>query len=164
MRVMQRIRDIALALSAISAFAVAILAFHFQIGIISITSESMAPALRTGDTALTVPIGRESVREGDVVVLPHPNYEEIFVAHRVVAIDRSRERVVVETKGDANPTKDAWRLELQSAEIPKVRFTVATSRLPFDRDERVLISQLLIIVALLAFALSFRKWSESATG
>ncbi len=112
---------------------------------------------------MTIQISREVVEEGDVLVLPHPNAPSIYFAHRVIEVDRSGGRVIVETKGDANPVKDAWKLELESEEAPKVRFTMATSRLPLDASERTLAGRGLFAVALIALLFSFRKGKALTT-
>jgi len=56
MKVWRTIKDLLLLLATFSLIALAILSLHFQAGIISITSASMAPTLRTGDTAMTIQI------------------------------------------------------------------------------------------------------------
>jgi signal peptidase I len=157
MKVWRAIKDLLLLLATVSILTLAVISLYFQAGIISITSASMAPTLRTGDTAMTIQIPRAEVEEGDVLVLPHPNAPYIDFAHRVIEVDRSGGRVIVETKGDANPIKDAWKLELKSEEVPKVRFTMATSRLPLDASERTLAGRGLFAVALIVLLFSFRK-------
>ena len=159
-RALRVIKDAALLLVTVALAFSAFLSIHLHVGIITISSGSMAPYMRTGDIALTFPIPKEQVRVGDVVVLPHPDEPSLNFAHRVVSVDRSREGIVVETKGDANPIKDGWRLELRSDQIPKVGFTIPTSRLPFDSSARALLSQLLFLVAIGALALSFRRARE----
>jgi signal peptidase I len=163
MKVWRVIKDLLLLLATFSLIALAILSLHFQTGIISIASASMAPTLRTGDTAMTIQVPREMVKEGDVLVLPHPNAPSIYFAHRVIEVDRSGGGVIVETKGDANPVKDAWRLELESEEVPKVQFTMATSRLPLDASERSLAGRGLFAAALIALLFSFRKAKAPST-
>lgn len=163
MRVWRAIKDLFLLLGTFSIITLAVLSFHFQAGIISITSASMAPTLQPGDTAMTIHVPREVVKEGDVLVLPHPNAPSIYFAHRVIDVDRSRGRVIVESKGDANPVKDAWRFELESEEVPKVRFTMATSRLPLDASERTLAGRGLFVTALIALLFSFRKAKAAST-
>lgn len=157
MRTWKVIKDAVLLIASLAFVIAAFLSIYLHVGIISISSGSMAPYLQTGDTAITFPIPKAAVREGDVLVLPHPDDPGLYFAHRVVAVERSREKIVVETKGDANPVKDRWRLELRSAEVPKVGFTMATSRLPFDNSVRSLVSQFLFLVAVLALVFSFRR-------
>lgn len=157
MRAWQVIKDLLLAVVAIALVVTAILAVHLQVGVIAITSESMAPTLRTGDTALTMQVSRHKVEEGDILVLPHPEDASFYYAHRVVAVDQAVNRVRIETKGDANPIKDSWTLELKSDEVPRVAFTMATSRLPLDLATRARLSQGLFLVAVFALVMSLPK-------
>lgn len=155
------IKDLMLVLTAIALVITAALVIYLRVGVISITSESMVPSLHTDDMALTVQASLDSIKEGDVVVLPHPSDTSLYFAHRLVAVDRTRGGVVVETKGDANPVKDGWLLELRGERVPKVVFSLPTSRLPIDAGERRLLGQILFLVSLVALLLSMARRSTS---
>jgi signal peptidase I len=160
MKAFRAIQSLLLALAALFLSSAAFAAIHFNAGVITITSASMAPSLRTGDTALTIQESRGEVAAGDVIVLPHPSDPTLKFAHRVVAIDRRDSRVIVETKGDANPVKDAWRMEILSSEVPKVIYTLPTSRLPLSIKERTNLSFALLAFAGFAIAISFRRFRD----
>lgn len=63
-----------------------------------VTSDSMEPALSTGDLAVVVDIGEPSV--GDVILFRQPDGERI--THRVVGVEDGE----YITQGDANPSTD----------------------------------------------------------
>lgn len=157
MRVLRVIQDLFLAITTLLLATLALLAIHFDIGVITVTSASMEPSMRTGDTAITIQESRADVIDGDVVVLQHPSDPTLMFAHRVVAIDRRDSRTILETKGDANPVKDAWRLEIVSSTVPKVVFTLPTSRLPLGFTERSYLASALLLFAFIAIAISFRR-------
>jgi len=70
----------------------------------------MEPILGKGDILLWIPIKIEEIKIGDIVVFKSytkwPN--EKLIAHRVtnIKIDKSTNREILETKGDANQWKD----------------------------------------------------------
>ena len=70
----------------------------------------MEPTLGKGDILLWIPTKIEEIKAGDIVVfesyIKWPN--EKLIAHRVtnIKIDKSTNREVLETKGDANQWKD----------------------------------------------------------
>ena len=151
--------DLVLVLTAFALAILASLVIYLRVGIISITSESMAPVLRTDDIALTIQAPLDSIGAGDIVVLQHPSDTSLYLAHRLVAVDRAGGKVVVETKGDANPVKDGWLLELRGEKVPKVVFSLATSRLPLDREARLRLGQVLFLLSstVLLFSVARRK-------
>lgn len=63
-----------------------------QVDTYVITSESMAPALKTGEVWLVAPI--RTVDVGDVVVFHHPFNFETLVVKRVVALEGDRVEVI----------------------------------------------------------------------
>ncbi len=151
------LRDSLLVFTAVLLAVLAVISIHLQVGVITITSNSMSPTFKAGDTALTTQVSREAIREGDVLVLPHPSDPATYFAHRVIGLSRLDNRVLVETQGDANPIKDNWALEVRSEEIPRVSFALSTSHLPFDLSQRRLISQVMLGVALFAIAMGARR-------
>jgi signal peptidase I len=75
-----------------------------------IASNSMEPTLSKGDIVLWIPTKIEEIKLDDIVVfksyIKWPN--EKLIAHRVtdVKVDKLTDKVVLETKGDANQWKD----------------------------------------------------------
>lgn len=157
MRAWRVIQDLLLAVATLLLATAAVLAVHLDVGIITITSASMEPTMRTGDTAITIQEAREDVVDGDVVVLQHPSDPDLMFAHRVVAIDRRDSRMIFETKGDANPVKDSWQLEIVSATVPKVAFTLPTALLPLGLRERFYLASALLLFSFFAIAMSLRR-------
>lgn len=81
---------------------------------VPVLTGSMAPALPTGSLVLTTPVGVEQVRPGMVLAFrPPAPYDAAgrAVLHRVESLTPGRPATVT-TRGDANPTPDAWRLAL----------------------------------------------------
>ncbi|MDX6690302.1 MAG: signal peptidase [Solirubrobacteraceae bacterium] len=71
-------------------------------------SDSMRPALRAGDLLVTERVPAASVRRGDIVSLADVPRGGRLVTHRVVAISRTGSRIVLTTRGDANPATESW--------------------------------------------------------
>ena len=85
---------------------------------VPVLSNSMAPSMSVGSLALTIPIPRDSVKVGDVIVFNNPNQSGTRVIHRVTHIfgadessffsNWSPDILFVTTKGDNNPAEDPW--------------------------------------------------------
>lgn len=73
-----------------------------------VRSGSMEPAIATGDLILTVPVRARAVEPGDVVTFADPTRGGTSVTHRVRAVQRDGDRLVVETRGDANAVSETW--------------------------------------------------------
>ena len=75
-----------------------------------IASNSMQPTISKGDIVLWIPTKIEEIKTGDIVVfksyIKWPN--EKLIAHRVtnIKMDKLTDKLVLETKGDANQWKD----------------------------------------------------------
>ena len=157
MRVKNILGDFLLVVTAAILLVLAIFAVREQLGFVTITSNSMAPTMHAGDSAFTTQVSRNEIRRGDILILPHPSDPDVYFAHRVISLDRSENRVLIETQGDANPVKDDWVLELRSEEVPRVRLTLSTSGLPLDISQRKLFSQTMLGIALVAIFMGARK-------
>ena len=72
-----------------------------------VLSGSMRPGIEPGDMAVTAPVAMSSLVVGDVIAYFPPG-EKVAVLHRIVELGREDGRTWVVTKGDANPTPDAW--------------------------------------------------------
>jgi signal peptidase I len=90
--------------AAVMAFA----RFEMHMSAASVLTGSMRPAFSPGDAVVTRPVAVTSVRPG-MVILATPAGETTAYAHRVVAVKHENGRVLVETRGDANPSPDSWR-------------------------------------------------------
>ncbi|MFD8739326.1 signal peptidase I [Streptomyces sp. NPDC059618] len=76
----------------------------------SVLSGSMEPKLPTGSVVIAQREPITSLKVGDVVIFHRPDEPDRQVVHRIVTITPSGQGPVLETKGDANPTKDPWRV------------------------------------------------------
>ncbi len=67
---------------------------------------SMAPSYRPGDLVIDRPAAGQP-RVGQVITFRHSSETPDVVTHRVVSITATG---LIRTKGDANPTPDAWQI------------------------------------------------------
>jgi signal peptidase len=89
----------------------------------AVYSGSMEPSIRVGAIAVDKPVSSGSVRVGDVITFRDPYVAGRIVTHRVVRILHTRRGLAYRTKGDANPTRDPWTIELP-ARVGRVAFDV----------------------------------------
>jgi signal peptidase len=89
-----------------------------------VRSDSMRPAAPVGSVVVARPIQPAQVRVGQLILVPRrqrPGKEPLApLLHRVVAVEHDHEGVVVQTKGDANPTPDPARTVLRGATVTPV--------------------------------------------
>ena len=96
---------LALALIAISAaLAVAVVPRFLGYGTVAISGGSMEQSIPTGSLIIARWLPDEQVRVGQVIVAKEPG--RAAIAHRVVSLQTDGGNVLVQTKGDANPTPD----------------------------------------------------------
>lgn len=136
MRTVRLIKDIVFAVTALLFVLAAIFSVYFQTGFLTITSRSMEPTIKAGDMVLTRMIPAKEIQPRDIVVLPLPENKSMRYSHRVISVDQNRGEIVVKTQGDANPTPDAWTLEIKSEDATKVMAVLPTARIlngPIDR-------------------------------
>jgi translin len=96
---------------------VATLAFHLSIR--PVLSPSMEPTYGPGWAIITRTVPNASLKVGDIIVFTPPG-ESVEFAHRIVSITGPADHPVVTTKGDNNPTADAWHARLDSANTAEV--------------------------------------------
>ena len=123
----QRLRDFSLLFGAVGLIIAAFFSVSMQIGMVSIASGSMEPAMSTGDIVIFGKIATKSVSTGDVLILPHPQDRSIQFAHRVVGASFDGDALLVESKGDANPQKDGWVTRVAVERVPKVLAVLPTA-------------------------------------
>jgi signal peptidase I len=112
-----------LILVAVAAMALGISRFTV------IDTGSMRPTLNPGDVAVLTPERIADLRRGQVVAFHPPGEPRLTVIHRVFSVRRLRDGVVIQTKGDANNTTDAWKAKLvgntvwsESMKVPKLGY------------------------------------------
>ena len=122
-----RIINFILGALAFVTFIGATASIYFQSSFLVVTSRSMEPTIKAGDTILVRPINSFAVKQKDVVVLPVPDAPGVRYAHRVIAVSQELNGVVMKTQGDANPNPDAWSIEVTDKKVPKVVAILPTS-------------------------------------
>lgn len=85
---------------------------------------SMRPQFPPGSVVVVTREPVEQVRPGDVLTFNAPTPDRRVVTHRVVRIDRSGDKPVVVTKGDANPGNDPWEAVLNDPYVWQARFAI----------------------------------------
>jgi signal peptidase I len=102
----------ALWLLAMGGFAAVVLAtVTGKISLLVEHSDSMAPALRTGDLLVVEPVRPYEVGPRDIVTFRDPHQRDELVTHRVVNVSRVGDRYSVVTRGDANTVNEQWSIE-----------------------------------------------------
>ena len=85
---------------------------------------SMRPAYPPGSVLLLTREPVSALAPGHVVTFHAPTEDRRVVTHRLVSIDRSGERPVMVTKGDANPGVDPWRAAVNGETVWRVRAVI----------------------------------------
>jgi signal peptidase len=114
-------------LFALSLLVLAGLSIYFHTSFLVVISRSMEPTMQAGDLLLTRPVEISTIEISDVLVLPVPKIENLRYTHRVVEVSRELNGYFIKTKGDANPSPDAWILNVTDKEVPKVIAVLPTS-------------------------------------
>ena len=84
---------------------------------------SMRPTFDPGDLVVTRSVPTDELSAGNVAVFVPPG-ETASYAHRVLRVSGPDGARVLRTKGDANPTADAWQTRLTAPTVPVVAFHV----------------------------------------
>jgi signal peptidase I len=79
---------------------------------VAVYSGSMVPTLGVGSLAVDRVVTARSVRVGDVITFDDPYVKGRLVTHRVVKIVPTKHGLAYRTKGDANPARDPWAIQL----------------------------------------------------
>lgn len=77
-----------------------------------IDTGSMRPALNPGDVAVLTSERIADLKRGQIVAFHPPGEPRLTVIHRVFSIQRTRNGVIIQTKGDANNATDPWHARL----------------------------------------------------
>lgn len=121
-RFLRRFLSVLASVALVTAALVLIAAFLLSVfGIarfVPVLSNSMAPEMPMGSLAIAVPLEREAVAAGDVVIFTAPVGPNRRVIHRVTNVLDGQEaanivgfsasKLYMETKGDNNPAADPW--------------------------------------------------------
>ena len=156
MKILRKILDTTLVVLALSSIALAISAIYLQISFATTDTKSMVPAIKAGDTLVTRTINSQSIAVGDILVFPHPDNKLTKVAHRVINRNNLNENIIIETKGDANPVKDGWQIEIISKKVAKVIGIIPTAHIFNGSIPRTVILKSLMVSS--AFLLLIGIW------
>jgi signal peptidase len=95
--------------------------------LVPVLSNSMASDMPVGSMALTVPVQRESIQVGDVIVFSNPTQPTTRVIHRISHIygpdeadkfsNWSPNVLYATTQGDNNPDSDPWVLAIADTTV-----------------------------------------------
>ena len=86
-------------------------------------SGSMEPAISPGDVVVDEQIPPTAARVGDIVTFRDPEDQSRYLTHRVVSVRRAGSHLWFVTQGDANNTRERWRVAA-GGEIGRVLYTV----------------------------------------
>jgi signal peptidase len=133
---------------------------------VAVYSGSMVPTIPVGGLALVKPVPASSLRVGDVITFNDPYVPGRRVTHRIVRIiRRAGKPTAYRTKGDANPSRDPWTVELP-ARVGLYRFQVpyAGYGLVYARTREVRTVLILLSVALFLGIALRAIWKPPAVG
>lgn len=103
--------------------------------VLTVLSDSMAPAMPRGALALSVPVHPADIEAGDVITMRSPIGANAVVTHRVMEVVEPGPHPVVRTRGDANDADDPWLARLDGdrawrvvGSVPRGGFVIAALR------------------------------------
>ncbi|MGN6475546.1 MAG: signal peptidase I [Mycobacteriales bacterium] len=91
-----------------------------HLGFAPVLSPSMEPAFHPGDLVITKPEPASDITVGQVVALPIPGSPGQHYVHRIISVTTKDGRPLVQTRGDANPTPEQFKLRINSPTVPRV--------------------------------------------
>ena len=86
-------------------------------------SGSMEPTISPGDVVINEEIAPGEAKVGDIVTFRDPQDERKLLTHRVVSIRAAGSHLWFVTQGDANNTREHWRVSTDG-QIGRVVYTV----------------------------------------
>ena len=104
---------------------------------------------------MTTLVNRDELAPTDIVVLNIPEARELRFSHRIISVETTPRSTIIETKGDANPDPDAWKLQITAEKVPRVLAVIPTAwiyRGPLDR-RTVFYLTIVLGISMLALAL-----------
>jgi signal peptidase len=83
----------------------------------TVLTGSMRPEMPPGSLVVLVPVDASTIKVGDVITFEAPVPGHPVVTHRIVRIVEPGEHPVVQTKGDANASRDPWDARISSSPV-----------------------------------------------
>ena len=141
-------------IGAVGSVVAAVLIVTNNVHFTRVLSDSMAPSFHRGDVLMVKPFAKTELRQGQVVILPNVDKDGSQYVHRLINVQIKGKSVKVETKGDANPVKDPWTLNIKSNEVPLVIGQLPTAKLPIvdlSRNQIMIFLGLLVVLFISLF-------------
>lgn len=107
-------------IAVLALVMVSLITGMFKHKILAIGSNSMAPSFYRGDAVIYEKVEPKKLKNGEVIAFTRNG---IVVTHRINSIKKNGDRVVIETKGDANNGPDATKITNQEV-LGKVKYVV----------------------------------------
>ncbi len=115
----------------------------------AVLSDSMSPAIETGDEVVVLPVDAAALKPGQIAVFNDPEGSGKVFQHRVQWVATDVDRIRLITKGDANSKPERWSVPIGD-DVGRVVATVPMAGYVFGRmDSPVLFVALIAIPALL---------------
>ena len=161
----RRLSLVALSVLAVLSASTAIYVVANHIHFARVLSNSMTPEFERGDVLLLKPVHKTRLTEGDIALLPMIKEPGLQYAHRIINVNSADGVIAVETKGDANPTIDPWRLVITSEEVPLVVGRIPASSIPLVSNTKPVIIALSVLLVLVFVSLvvplkNFRQFAS----
>ena len=132
---------------------------------LTVLSGSMAPGIPAGSVVAVVPTDPSQLTEGMVITYAIPVEDKRVVTHRVTDIIKGGNQPIIQTKGDANDSPDAWVAQLDGGPVwthrvtvPYLGFGISFMRQPMVRKVSVLATPLLFLLVTL-----WQIWAGAAS-
>ena len=158
MKIVQLFKATGFASIALASISGAIFVVSNGVALQTVTSRSMEPTMRAGDIVVTKQIDTPKLQSQDIVVLPVPENRELRFSHRVIELKRDQQRILIRTKGDANPNPDKWFLHITSEKVPKVFAILPTAHVLAGAIGRKVLFLALSSAGLVLFLLSMYRF------
>lgn len=149
-------------LGLVGVGAAAVISGSYQVR--PVLSGSMRPGLAVGGVVITKRVPISTLRVRDVVVFHRPDHPQELVVHRIISLTRGAAGVIVQTQGDANDTRDPWKVTLRGTtayravfSVPLVGYAAVWAHNPSGRETLLLIGLLLVLGAATASLVQRRR-------
>lgn len=109
---------------------------------------SMSPTLPVGTVLILEPVPVEQLAVGDVITFGHPDRFNDVVTHRIVALTDNSQGRIIESKGDANPLPDSWKL-IGRGTAWRLSFAIPYLGLLLLKLQHPLVREALLVIPLL---------------
>jgi len=116
----------------------------------SVLSGSMRPTIPVGALIIVQKVNSSQLKVGDVISFTRPDNPAETITHRIYKIDQTPTGRVYETKGDANPVPDNWRVTLKGVgwrymfDIPGLGYLITYAGSQYGRLALILIPGLIL--------------------